>query len=152
MRISESFQLDEFTRSQYAVRNGIDNSPPDAAISRLKDLVSYVLQPLRDHYGQAVTISSGYRCEALNSAIGGAPSSQHIDGKAADIEIVGIDNLEVATWLATNLPFDQLILEYYVNGSPNSGWIHVSYEHEQNRRQILTKIKGVSGYSVGLPE
>lgn len=151
MRLTKNFTLREFTQSQYATRYDIDNEPNDEQTEALRALCEKVLQPLRDHYGKSVRISSGFRCQELNKAIGGASSSQHTKGQAADIEIPGIDNLEVAKWIADNLEYDQLISEYYIEGDKNSGWIHVSWR-ESPRMQTLTKKSKVKGYIKGLPE
>jgi hypothetical protein len=152
MRLAKNFSLYEFTRSQYASRKGIANNPSSDEVEALRNLAQNVLQPIRDHFGKAVNISSGFRCKKLNKAIGGSTTSQHTKGEAADIEIFGVDNLELARWISRNLPFDQLILEYYdVNDGPNSGWVHVSFKKSGNRNAVLTKNRGERGYQVGLP-
>lgn len=127
MRLSKHFQLSEFTNSQTARRRGIDNTPNSEQISALKLLCKKVLEPVRLYYDKPVVISSGFRGPALNRAIGGSPSSQHMKGEAADFEIPGESNAEVAMWIRDNLNYDQLILEFYQSGVPNSGWVHVSY-------------------------
>jgi zinc D-Ala-D-Ala carboxypeptidase len=96
-----------------------------------------VLQPIRSHFDAPVIISSGYRSAELCIAIGSKPTSQHAEGKAADIEVVGIDNKELAQWIKDNLEFDQLILEFYRDGEPESGWIHISWNNDENRNQTL---------------
>ena len=96
-----------------------------------------VLQPIRSHFEEPVIISSGYRSGEVCIAIGSKPTSQHAEGKAADIEIVNIDNKELAMWIKDNLEFDQLILEFYKDGEPDSGWVHVSYNGDENRNQFL---------------
>ena len=142
MRLSENFWLDEFTKSQTALRNGIDNSASWRIRTNLKELAQNVLQPVRDHFGKAVRISSGYRCQELNRLIGSKDTSQHIDGKAVDFEIYGFSNKEVAEWIRDNVEFDQLILEMYdLNEGPNSGWIHVSYCFWDNRHEVLTYLR-----------
>lgn len=97
-----------------------------------------VLEPLRAHFGHPIRITSGFRSRALCVAVGSAVTSQHAKGEAADFEISGIDNLTVARWLRDHLPFDQLILENYVMGQPNSGWIHASYRDGRLRKESLT--------------
>lgn len=82
---------------------------------------------MRDHFAKPVTVSSGYRSPKVNAKAGGASTSQHVRGQAADMEIPGVSNYEVALWISKNLDFDQLILEFYTPGEPNSGWVHVSY-------------------------
>ena len=139
-RLSEHFHLSEFTRSQEAARRGIDNSAPAWAVRNMALLCEHVLEPTRAHFGQPIVLSSGWRAPALNSAIKGSKDSQHCKGEAADFEIHGISNLEVARWMQRNLAFDQLILEFHVPGDPNSGWIHASYR-EPCRKEALTAVK-----------
>lgn len=131
------FKLAEFTKSQIASRLGIDNTPPELVKRRLKALAERILEPVRKHFGRPVRISSGYRCLALNKAIGSKTSSQHVRGEAADFEIPGIPNIEVACWIRDNLEKDQLILEFWEQGDPHAGWIHCSYS-ENNRNMVLT--------------
>lgn len=139
MRLSRNFQLSEFLVSQTAARRGIDNTPSSEIIARLEALCRHVLQPLRDHYLRPVTISSGYRSPALNRAIGGASSSQHCRGEAADFEIPGISNVEVARWMQASLNYDQLILEFYTPGDPNSGWVHVSWRPNYRNEELTAR-------------
>jgi zinc D-Ala-D-Ala carboxypeptidase len=150
MRLSDHFTLSEFTKSQTADRHGIDNTPDDAQTERLKILCENVLEPVRVHFGKSFTPSSGFRSEELCLKIGSKTTSQHAKGEAVDFEIPGVDNKELAYWISDNLDFDQLILEYYKPGIPDSGWVHVSYKGEGNRNEVLTMTKGV-GYSFGLP-
>ena len=100
-----------------------------------------VLQPIRSEFEKAVIISSGYRSQELCIAIGSKISSQHAEGKAADLEIPSIDNKELAWWIRNNLDYDQLILEFYKEGEPDSGWIHISYNEGDNRNQNLIAYK-----------
>ena len=145
MQLTENFWLDEFTKSQTAIRSGIDNSASWRVRTNLRELAQNVLQPVRDHFGKTVRISSGYRCEELNRRVGSKNTSQHIEGKAADFEIYGISNKEVAEWIRDNLEFDQLILEMYdPEEGPNSGWIHVSYNFWDNRNEVLTYLRSGS--------
>jgi zinc D-Ala-D-Ala carboxypeptidase len=137
MKLSANFQLSELVKSQVADRKGIPNNPSPAHIDNLKSLCLNVLQPIRSHFDEPVIISSGYRSAELCIAIGSKPTSQHSEGKAADIEIVNVDNRELAMWIKNNLEFDQLILEFYKEGEPDSGWVHVSYNGENNRNQFL---------------
>ncbi len=136
MKLSTHFTLGELTRSSTALRLGIDNTPDDETISRLKTLCAKILEPVRDKYGP-FSPSSGFRSMELNRQIGSRDTSQHVKGEAVDFEIVGTPNDELAEWIRTNLQFDQLILEFYTLDEPNSGWIHVSFA-EQNRQQVLT--------------
>ena len=128
MKLSENFSLQELLKSQTALRKGIDNKPTDpSVITNLQVLCEKVLQPIRDHFARPVVINSGYRCSKLNKAIGSSSKSQHTKGQAADIEIPGLSNKELAEYIEDHLPFDQLILEFYNGVDPNSGWVHVSY-------------------------
>jgi|TARA_R110000824_G_scaffold37133_1_gene114407 zinc D-Ala-D-Ala carboxypeptidase len=137
MKLSANFQLSELVKSQVAERKGIANNPSPAHIDNLKSLCLNVLQPIRSHFEEPVIISSGYRSGEVCIAIGSKPTSQHAEGKAADIEIVNVDNKELAMWIKDNLEFDQLILEFYKDGEPDSGWVHVSYNGDENRNQFL---------------
>jgi zinc D-Ala-D-Ala carboxypeptidase len=141
MRLSENFTLAEFTKSQTAIRNGIPNDPTTEHLEAMKVLCEFILEPLRAHFGRPVRLSSGYRSTRLNRAVGGSTTSQHSKGEAADLEIPGVANDRVAKWIRGNLPFDQVILEFYHSGDPNSGWVHVSYG-PRNRRQALTTSDG----------
>jgi zinc D-Ala-D-Ala carboxypeptidase len=136
MKLSKNFSLDELTKSQTALRMGIDNEPTPGDLYNLSQLCDNILQPVREHFGKPVTVSSGYRSVALCEAIGSSAKSQHAKGEAADFEIMGIDNKEVAVWIRDNLDFDQLILEFYKDGEPSSGWIHCSYS-DDNRGSVL---------------
>jgi len=98
------------------------------------------LQPVRDHFGR-VKITSGFRSVELCMAIGSSANSQHAKAEAADFECVGVDNAELADWIKDNLPYDQLIVEYYTPGEPNSGWIHCSYIPDQPRASYLWAYK-----------
>jgi hypothetical protein len=141
MRLSENFTLQEFTKSQTALRHGIDNTPSEEHLSAAKKLFAEVVQPVRDQFGVTV-INSGYRGPELNAKVGGSSRSQHCKGEAVDIEVPGVPNAEVAQWIADNLEFDQLILEFAQKGVPDAGWVHVSYKADgDNRKSILTAIK-----------
>ena len=148
MKLSANFSLGEMTKSQTATRKGIKNEPSTAHIENLIHLAETVLQPVRDHFGKPVAISSGYRSPALCEAIGSSAKSQHAKGEAADFEIPGVDNMQLATWINKNTNFDQLILEYYEPGDPNSGWVHCSAVKEGSRKQLLraSKIEGRTKY------
>ena len=141
MKLSNNFSLNELTKSQTAERKGIDNTPSTEHQENLKSLCTHVLQPVRDHFGQVVTISSGYRSPELCTAIGSKITSQHAKGEAADFEIFGVSNKELADWIHYNLNYDQLILEYWKESDPNSGWVHCSYSENQKRRQYLKAVK-----------
>ena len=141
MKLSNNYSLKELTASQTAERKGIDNTPSPEHQRNLKSLCTRILQPIRDHYNRVVSVSSGYRSEALCIAIGSKISSQHAKGQAADFEIYGLSNGELATWIKENLDYDQLILEYWTPENPNNGWIHCSYNSEGNRKQYLRAYK-----------
>ena len=150
MNLSKSFTLNELTKSQEATRLGIDNTPNEEQIQNLKILCEKILQPLRDFYGMPVSISSGYRSVALCEAIGSSAKSQHTKGQAADFEIFGVPNKEVAEFIVKNLEYDQCILEFWNENEPNSGWVHCSYSSNGNRMQYLKaeKLNGRIIYTV----
>jgi len=150
MQLSTHFSLSEFTKSQTASRRGIDNTPTDADIERMRLLCENVLEPVRDYYGIPFSPNSGFRSPELCKAIGSKTTSQHAKGEAVDFEVPGIANVDVANWISENCDFDQLILEYYKPEDPASGWIHVSYKSEGNRNEVLTLTKA-GGYQFGLP-
>jgi zinc D-Ala-D-Ala carboxypeptidase len=151
MKLSPHFSLSEFTKSQQAVRRNIDNTPSLTVIDNLQLLVDNVLQPVRLNYGRPVSISSGYRSPHLNVAVGGSPTSDHCLGMAADIEILGVDNRELANYIRYNLKYTQLILEFYTDGVPDSGWVHVSYDKDNLKCEVLraTKVNGKTKYTRG---
>ena len=154
MNLSENFTLKEYTKSSTATRNDISNHPDDAGIAKAVLLFKNVVQPVRNKFGRTV-ITSGYRSSALNRIIGGADTSQHTKCEAVDIEVPGVSNYEVAAWIRDNLDYDQLILEFYTPGIPDSGWVHVSYtESQANRKSTLTAVKesGRTKYLEGLVE
>ena len=153
MKLSKNFTLKEFTKSQTAERRGIDNTPNDEHLENAEFLFGNVVQKVRDNFGPT-TINSGYRGPELNEAVGGSSKSQHCHGQAADIEVPGVSNYEVAKWITENCDFDQVILEFWESGIPDSGWVHVSYKKEGNRKSILTAMKEGSKtvYKVGLIE
>ena len=150
MNLSKHFTLEEFEKSQTATRKGIINKAGSGEIKNLGDLCYEVLEPVRAKFDKPVTITSGYRSPELSEAIGSKATSQHCLGEAADFEIAGVSNLQVALWIENNVDFDQLILEFWKEGEPNSGWIHVSYKDGSNRKQVLTY--DGSSYNNGLPE
>lgn len=138
MKLSKNFTLYELTKSATAERKGIDNTPPDDMIEKLKYLCETILEPIRKHYKRPITPNSGWRGKKLNKAVGGASKSQHCKAEAVDIEIPGISNYNLACWCRDNLDFDQIILECYTPGIPNSGWVHISTKKEGNRHKTLT--------------
>ena len=152
MQLSENFSLNELTKSQTATRKGIDNKPTSEQVENLKALSINILQKIRNHYERPVRVTSGYRSPDLCVAIGSSVKSQHAKGEAADFEITGIDNFDLAIWISKYLEFDQLISEFYTNQHPDSGWVHCSYKSEGNRKQCLTAYKenGKTRYGKGL--
>jgi zinc D-Ala-D-Ala carboxypeptidase len=151
VRLSQNFTIQEYIKSQTALRQGIDNTPTEEHMGNATALFRNVVQKVRDQFGVTV-INSGYRGEALNKAVGGSSTSQHCKGEAVDIECPGTPNYDVAKWIEDNLDFDQLILEFYTPGIPDSGWVHVSYKSEGNRKSVLTAMKedGKTVYKPGL--
>ena len=147
MKLSKNFYLAELTKSQTAERMGLNNSPNEDQTENLRLLCERVLQPIRDHFDDVVSISSGFRDPILSRKIGSSEKSQHCKGQAADFEIFGTPNNKVADWIKENLMFDQLILEYWEPGEPNSGWVHVSYNKDinLNRKEYLMAIKTEAG-------
>ena len=153
MKLTANITLDELTKSQVAERKGINNNPNPQQIENIKALAVNVLQPIRSHFDKPLIISSGFRCAELCIAIGSSITSQHVadDGAAAaDFEIPGVDNIDLAIWVKNNLDIDQGILEFYKEGEPTSGWIHCSYAGENNRNQWL-KARREEGKVIYLP-
>ena len=151
MQLSKHFKLEEFEKSMTATRKGIENKAGSGEIKNLTDLCYGVLEPVRAKFDKPITITSGYRSPDLNRAIGSkSDTSQHCKGEACDFEIAGVSNLQVALWINNNCDFDQLILEYWKDGEPNSGLVHCSFKDGSNRKQVLT----YSGdkYINGLPD
>lgn len=128
------FTMKELTKSSTSDKLGIDNTPTPEASVALSNLVTHVLDPLREMYGKPITVNSGYRCPKLNAAVGGAKTSQHMRGEAADITAGSkTENKKLFELIRDNLPFDQLIDE------SNYSWVHVSYvSSSKNRKQILS--------------
>ena len=160
MQLSKNLALAEVTRSETAKRKGISNMPTPEHIENFKKLAEKVFQPIRDHFGVPIRISSGYRSAALNKAIGGAgktvngvyiPSSQHCTGEAIDIDMDGttITNAQIFNYIKENLEFDQLIWEFGTDTNPD--WVHVSYESTGKQRKQILRAKKVGGKTVYTP-
>ena len=141
MQLSKNFSLQELIKSQTAERKGIDNTPSPEHQENLKLLCTSILQPIRDHFSRVVSVSSGYRSPALCEAIGSKSTSQHARGEAADFEIFGLSNKTLADYIDSELHYDQLILEYWNESDPNSGWVHCSFSRGNNRKQYLRAYK-----------
>lgn len=140
MQLTEHFALREFVISATAVRRGIDNVPPADAVERLRALCEEVLEPLRRRFG-VIRITSGYRAPAVNRLVGGASTSQHMRGEAADINVGSMETgRKMYDFARAHLDFDQLILER--NEKTASRWLHVSYRADgKNRRQAFELVK-----------
>lgn len=151
MMLSKNLSLAEATKSATAIKHGIANDPTPEHLQNLIDLAESVFQPIRDYFGVPLAVSSGYRSEALNQRIGGSKSSQHMQGKAFDLDahIFGkITNKEIFDYIKDNLDFDQLIFEFGTDEEPD--WVHVSYNKGNNRGQILKafRAKGKTVYQI----
>jgi hypothetical protein len=152
MNLTKNFTLSEMTKSETALRHDMDNTPGDAEVANMQLLAARVLQPVRDHFTRGVKVNSGFRHPDVNAAVGGSRTSDHTRGMAADIEIPGVANADLAQWIADNLQYTQLILEFYTPGVPDSGWVHVSYDPTNLKKQNLTATKqgGKTVYLNGL--
>ena len=156
-QISEHFSLEELIRSDTATRLNIDNTPSQEYIDNLKLVCYHVLEPVRKVFG-SVRVNSGYRSLALNLSINPLTStimkrSKHSSGQAVDFEVDGIANAVIAQWCVDNLPeWDQIILEFYTPGQPNSGWVHGGFVKGNNRSDVFTAVKenGKTVYKVGI--
>ena len=140
MNLSRNFSLQELIKSDTAIRLDINNNPNSGQIEKLKLLCENILQPVRDHFGR-VKVTSGFRSSELCVAIGSSVNSQHAKAEAADFEVLGTDNAELFDWIKNNLSPDQLILEFYTPGEPNSGWIHASWVEGTPRASYLHAYK-----------
>lgn len=141
MKLGKYFTLEEMTRSQTAARRGLPNQPTAKQLESLKALVRNVLDPLREALGRPVNISSGFRSEAVNKAVGGSSSSQHRYGEAADIVVPGLTVEQVVARIRSlNLPFDQLIDEF-------GSWVHVSHG-PRHRREVLRARRDFNGRTI----
>jgi uncharacterized protein YcbK (DUF882 family) len=150
MNLTANFTLSELVKSDTALRHDMDNTPGEIEIENLKRLAEKVLQPVREHYQRGVKVNSGFRHPEVNAKVGGSKTSDHCKGQAADIEIPGVPNADLAQWITQNLDFTQVILEFYTQGVPDSGWVHVSYDPQNLKKQSLTAVKK-DGKTVYLP-
>ena len=151
MKLSANFSLNEVTKSETATRNGIPNTASQEVIEKLQALVNNVLQPLRTKFGPVI-VTSGYRSPEVNKSVGGSSTSHHCFGYAADFEVLGMDNRELALYIRDNLKYTQLILEFYDDGIPDSGWVHCAYNASDLKCQTLTarRVNGRTQYSNGI--
>ncbi len=137
-KLSPHFKLREFERSQMAERHNIDNTVKEESVYKnLQLLCEHVLEPVRNHYGIPFSPNSGYRCLDLNRRLKSSDTSQHVSGQAADIELPGISNYDLGIWIKNNCEYDTVLLEFYKEGIPSSGWVHVSYVEGNNRKRAL---------------
>ena len=147
MKLSTHLDLSEVIRSDSAKRNGISNMPTEEHIANFMLLAEKIFEPIREHFGVPIRISSGYRSKELNAKIGGSATSQHCKGQAVDIDMDGtsLTNKQVFDYIKDNLPFDQLIWEF--GNEDNPDWVHVSYV-PNGRKQILKafKMNGATKY------
>ena len=136
MILSENFTLKELIESQEGRRHVITEQflPSEAVKVNLRKLCINLLQPVRDKLGQPIKVNSGFRCKRVNKIVGGVSSSQHIEGKAADIEGIFCTNKELFDLIKDNFKFDQLIWEYGTKQEP--AWVHVSWDSKRLRNEI----------------
>jgi len=144
MQLSKHLSLAEVTRSESAKRRGISNMPTPAHIENFKLLAENVFEPVRENFGKPIHISSGYRSDALNKAVGGSKTSQHCTGEAIDIDMDGstggVTNKMVFDYIKDNLNFDHLIWEFGTASNPD--WVHVSYKSTgKQRKQVIRAVK-----------
>ena len=151
MQLSDHFTLSELTKSSTAERRGIDNEPGPSEIENLILVCDQILEPVRNHYGIPFAPNSGFRGLELNQAIGSSDTSQHVKGEAVDFEVPGIPNKDVALWVMENCEFDQLILEFYKEGIPDSGWVHCSYTLDRDNRKSARVFDGKNCSSLNAP-
>ena len=146
MKLSKNLSLSEVVKSNTAIRRGIDNNPTQEHLANLEDIAENIFQPIRENLGVPIGISSGYRCKALNEAIGGSKKSQHGKGEALDLDadMYGrITNKQIFDYIKENLVFDQLIWEFGNDNEPD--WIHVSYTTKKTNRMQVLKAKKING-------
>ena len=149
MKVTEHVSYKEVTKSNTAIRKGIENIPSGEQMENIKLLCEKVFEPLREHVGGPIAINSLFRSVELNRAIGGSSTSQHcaVNGAAMDIDdtLGRMSNAEMFNFIKDNLDFDQLIWEFGTDENPD--WVHVSYKERENRNQVL-KCKRVNGKTV----
>jgi len=147
MKLSKNLSLAEVTKSTTAKRLGIDNTPDEWGIENLRQVAINVFQPLRDAFKCPIYVSSGYRSAELNTAIGGSRRSQHMEGRALDLDadvFGGCTNSQIFNWIKENVEFDQLIWEFGDDDNPD--WVHVSYVYDGlNRKRCLKACRDDNG-------
>ena len=151
MQLSTNLSLAEVTRSETAKRRGISNMPTPEHIENFKKLAVNIFQPIREHFGKPILISSGYRSAELNKAIGGSLSSQHCSGEAIDIDMDGTDitNKQIFDYIKDNLNFDQMIWEFGTDANPD--WVHVSFAANRSQRKQILVAKKANGKTTYTP-
>ena len=151
MQLSTNLSLAEVTRSETAKRRGISNMPTPEHIENFKKLAINIFQPIREHFGKPILISSGYRSAELNKAISGSLSSQHCSGEAIDIDMDGTDitNAQIFNYIKDNLNFDQMIWEFGTDTNPD--WVHVSFAANRSQRKQILVAKKVNGKTTYTP-
>jgi zinc D-Ala-D-Ala carboxypeptidase len=151
MQISKHLSLAEVSRSETAKRKGINNTPSGEHLENFKKLAENIFEPIREHFGVPIHISSGYRSKELNAAVGGSSSSQHCQGEAIDIDMDGttITNAEIFNYIKDNLNFDQLLWEFGNDSNPD--WVHVSYESTGKQRKQILKVIKANGKTSYIP-
>lgn len=150
MNLSPHFTLAEFIASAKATELGIENTPNAIQIDAMSALCAITLEPIRLHFNSSIRILSGFRCPELNRAVGGADTSQHLLGEAADIHVYGVDNDDVWKFIQLNLNFDQVIAEKLRQDDGNAGWIHVSHKRDGKQRGEALSFLGNGQYVPGL--
>lgn len=141
MNLSDNLSLAEAISSATALRKGIANKPTVTHLINLKEVATHIFQPCREHFGKPLRVTSGYRSEALNKAIGGSSKSQHSKGEALDMQSTkGYTNKELFMYIKDHLEFDQLIGEFPDNVGEYA-WVHCSYKKEGNRGEVLIAYK-----------
>lgn len=147
MMLSKNLSLAEVTKSATASRLGIKNKPDAWEIENLRAVAEHIFQPMRDSFGCPIFVSSGFRSEALNKAIGGSKRSQHIQGRALDLDadVFGVcSNADIFRYILNNLEFDQLIWEFGDENNPD--WVHVSFVRDGlNRGRCLRACRDDKG-------
>ena len=153
MKLSQNLSLNEVTKSNTAMRRGIDNTPSEEHLENLKYVAEKVFQPIREHFGVPIYISSGYRSPELNEAIGGSPRSFHSHGMALDLDQDGrnrgVSNADVFYFIKDNLPFTELIWEFGDESNPN--WVHVAIapgREDEKKIKIAERINNKTTYSI----
>lgn len=142
MQLSKNLSLREVTKSITAERLGVKNVPDKEDIANLIDIATHVFQPLRDHFDVPIAVSSGFRSKELNKAVGGSKTSEHMVGRALDLDADvhgGVTNKEIFEFIKKNLEFNQLIWEFGDDENPE--WVHVSYHKGNNKKRVLRAMR-----------